>query len=206
MVSAVLTADIVNSTALLKSVERKLIGVFEKILRPHLYEFYRGDSFQAFIKNADQALLIALLLRTAAKRIEQDSNNLFDVRIGMALGTVKGTVKTLSLARAEPFVLSGRTFDQLSKSGKRLQIISGDDTLNIALELLSEYVDELLQQMTSKQAAVIFELLRGARQNEVARKFRKAPATINKQVQAARWEQLQSVLNKFDRIIKALSV
>ncbi len=51
MVQAVITGDIVNSTLLDPQQEKKLIKKLSEILEPHKYEFFRGDSFQAFIKD-----------------------------------------------------------------------------------------------------------------------------------------------------------
>jgi hypothetical protein len=203
MLSAVLTADIINSTRLSKPAERRLMTAIESILRPHPYSFYRGDSFQVFIKEASRALRIALLLRCAALRIEQGADS-FDVRISIGIGRVKQPVKDPASAKGETFILSGRTFDKMDSSAK-LMIVSEHNLLNIALEILSEYTDELFEKLTSKKAAIIFELLSGANQQAAAKRLKKSQSTINEHLHASRWQRIESILNKFERIIKLLS-
>ncbi len=70
-VQAVLTGDIVNSTKLSKARELKLTscltGLFIEF--DSKLEFYRGDSFQAYVKNPANALRLALLSRTAAIKL-----------------------------------------------------------------------------------------------------------------------------------------
>jgi hypothetical protein len=205
MVSAVLTADIVNSTRLSRPAERKLLRAIESVLKLYQYEFYRGDSFQVYMKEADKAMRTALLLRSAARRIDGGFDLPFDVRISIGLGRVQSPVKNLATTRAEPFILSGRAFDEISQSEKKMMITCGKAPFDIALETLAEYADEVFSNMTTKQAAIIFELLSGVRQKDIAKKFKKSHPTINKQVQAAGWSRVESILNKFDRIVKLLS-
>jgi hypothetical protein len=59
-IGAVLTGDIVNSTKLPSSQEEWLLEVLDRFLNPHPHEFYRGDSFQAYIKEPSEALELAL--------------------------------------------------------------------------------------------------------------------------------------------------
>jgi hypothetical protein len=63
---AVLTGDIVNSTRLKKIAEKKLLKILTAALAAHQFEFYRGDSFQVYVRNPAEALKIALICRTAA--------------------------------------------------------------------------------------------------------------------------------------------
>src|SRR5689334_14155769 len=119
---AAITADIVNSTKLPASAEKKLKTALSAILEPHKYEFYRGDSFQVFLKSPEDALLVALQIRSAAMKIPSEtSNSLIDVRASIGIGQVNLPVKTLMTAAGEAFVLSGRAFDQM-KNGERLVI------------------------------------------------------------------------------------
>src|SRR3982750_360612 len=97
---AVLTGDIVNSTKLTSVNEKRILKQLKSILLAGKHEFYRGDSFQVYIKDASQALRIALLCRMAAMAIPPDENGTrSDVRISIGIGSVKMPVKTLSAAK-----------------------------------------------------------------------------------------------------------
>jgi len=88
-IRAVITGDIVNSTQLATVKEKKLLNVLKNILVPHQFEFYRGDSFQMYQRNAGGALKTALLCRTAAISISQDNKAATaDVRLSIGIGEV----------------------------------------------------------------------------------------------------------------------
>ena len=106
--SAVITADIVNSTKLTREEEKKLLQAITAIFKENLFEFYRGDSFQAFIDKPTQALSIALQLRTAAIRMPQPNPLArHDIKLSIGIDKVQKPVKSIRNARGEAFILSG---------------------------------------------------------------------------------------------------
>jgi len=87
---AVITADIVNSTRLKKSEEKILIGSLSTILKSYKFEFYRGDSFQAYLPDPKQALKVVLLARAAARRLPSGFSSPFtDVRASIGIETLQ---------------------------------------------------------------------------------------------------------------------
>src|SRR4051812_39345523 len=117
MIHAVITGDIVNSTLLDESQMKRLLKELKELLNPYKLEFFRGDSFQAYIKDASDALKIALLCRlTAISMMPEDSPVSSDVRISIGTGNVDSPIRTLSTARGEAFLLSGRALDKLEKT------------------------------------------------------------------------------------------
>ncbi|HTD93669.1 MAG TPA: hypothetical protein VK644_07655 [Chitinophagaceae bacterium] len=203
MVNAVITADIVHSTLLGKVAERKLVKTFEMVLSTTKYVFYRGDSLQVYIRKPEQALRLAFLLRTAAIRIEQPAGR-FDVKVSIGIGPVQAPVKDLGVAKGQAFLLSGRAFDETIEGERRMVITSGHAVIDAGLDLLSSYADDIFSQLTSKQAAVIFELLLEQNQEVIAKRLKKRQPTISKLVKASRWYQLQHLLVKFDQFINFL--
>src|SRR5690242_20490149 len=67
-VSAVITADIVNSTLLNSGSVQDLINQLRKTLQPFQHEFYRGDSFQVLVKKPAEALKLVIELRGEARK------------------------------------------------------------------------------------------------------------------------------------------
>src|SRR5690349_10745118 len=109
--SAVITADIVNSTLLPRKQEKKLFNALELILKPYKYEFYRGDSFQVYVKDPGKALKLLLQIRLAAKKIINGSSALqYDVRASIGIGAIASPIRSLKTAAGEAFILSGRAF------------------------------------------------------------------------------------------------
>ena len=206
MIHAVLTGDIVNSTLLEPSQEKKLLKLLQHILSDHKQEFFRGDSFQAYIKESPQALRIALQCRTAAIGLQPDqSPAVSDVRISIGIGQVESPVRTLATAKGEAFLLSGRALDAMDKTEGRLIIITENKLTNYAFSVMSDYINSIYKQMTPKQAEVIFELLKGYSQQHVAEKLNRSKSTISQHVTAGRWDEIENILKKYQEIVQLIS-
>ena len=204
-IQAVLTGDIVNSTKLKKAVEKKLLSLLYSTLSFYKFEFYRGDSFQVYITKPEEALKIALLCRTAAISISKNEEiNLSDIRMSIGIGIVKTPVKTLGAAKDEAFVLSGRAFDELEKTATRLSITTGNNLANAGLAVIADYINAIFKMMTGKQAEVIFELLKGQTQQEVATLLKRSKSTIHQHVISGRWSEVEKLLQQYENIINQL--
>ncbi|MBC7886946.1 MAG: hypothetical protein H7Z13_03600 [Ferruginibacter sp.] len=205
-IQAVITGDIVNSTRLAAAEEKKLLKILQQLLAPYQFEFYRGDSLQVYQKQATEALKTALLCRTAAISISQkEETPISDVRIAIGIGQVKTTVKTLGAAKDEAFVLSGRAFDEMAKTGMRLSITTGNSLANEGLQVIADYINTIFKVMTARQATVIFELLKGQTQQKVAAKLKKSKSTINQHVSSGRWAEIEKLLQHYENIINQLT-
>jgi hypothetical protein len=193
-IQAVLTGDIVNSTGLNAAAAKKLLKALQQQLAPHRNEFYRGDSFQAYLKNAGDALHLASATGAVA-----------DVRISIGIDKTKTPGNALGITAGPAFLLSGRAFDQLEKKNARLVITSAVPLANEGLQVLAAYTDAIFKDMTGKQAMVIFELLKGASQQEVAILLGKSKSTIHQHVLASRWQEIEQLLQHYVNIINQLS-
>jgi hypothetical protein len=202
--SAVITADIVNSTQLAKANYKKLLKNLELLFGEYQYEFFRGDSFQVFLKSPGEALAVLLKARTAAIRLSENTSS-SDIRASIGIGTVKLPVKSIQTAIGDVFVLSGRAFDKLEKE-ERLSIVSDErnKAVNIGLVVISQFIDYLFQRLTFKQAAVVYELLMNRTQTETALRLQKSQATINKHTQAAGWPELEKLLAEYKDLISQI--
>ena len=205
-IQAVLTADIVNSTKLAAAKEKKLLKVLQQVLATYRFEFYRGDSFQVYLRNADAALQVALLCRTAAISISQnDETVLPDVRVSIGIGKTKVPVKALGASKGEAFILSGRAFDEIAKTDTRIAIATTNELANEGLQVIAAYINAIFKTMTGKQATVIFELMKGQTQQGVAGKLKKSKSTIHQHVSSGRWPEIEKLLKQYQNIINQLS-
>ena len=200
---AVITADIVNSTRLSRSEVRKIIKHIETVFDGHLIEFFRGDSFQVYLKVPAPALQMILLARTGTIKI---SGGVSDIKASIGIDLVKLPLKQLSTASGNAFLISGRSFDRMSNEMK-LTIASNEknEIVNTGLRLLSRFVDYLFRHMTAKQAAAVFELLMNKTQVEAAKKLKKSQATIHKHIQSAGWPEMEKLLTEYTILIKSIN-
>ena len=200
MVSAVITADIVNSTRLPEQSQRKLRATLHAVLQPFLFEFYRGDSFQVLVKDPRVALRLVLTLRTQARKISIH----YDVRCSIAIGEISPRIRKLSTAADPAFVLSGRNLEKITNTEDRLIISSKDGIVNHGFNLIAYFSDYVINDITEAQAEVLTLLLQGKTQQEVSRKLRKSAPTINKLARAAGWHEIARILAEYDHFISIL--
>lgn len=191
---AVITADIVNSMLLSKPQFNGLIRSFNGLLQPHKHEFYRGDSFQVYIKEPQVALELGIKLRLAAKKIQADNQSDIDIRLAIGIGEITTPVRTIRQSSDEPFILSGRALDELSDSADRLRVVSSDDQTKDLFRVIARFIDYILHDLTSKQSEVIFELLQGNTQTRAAKKLKKSQVTINRQAHAGGWSEIERLI------------
>ena len=196
-VAAIITADIVNSTTLAPKQEKKMVGLISQALVGQKFEFYRGDSFQVYCKDANRAYELVLHTRAIARSFSQRH----DVRTSIGIGKVNIPVRTMRTATSEAFVLSGRAFDELKSNEEHLQIRCSNEKANTAFRIIAYYTDHLFRQLTPKQAAVIVVLLMGETQMLAAKKLRKAPATINQHAQSAGWFEMEKLVTEYRHVI-----
>jgi hypothetical protein len=202
-ISAVITADIVNSTRLSKSDEKKLLKALEEIFRDQKLEFYRGDSFQVYLKEASEAFMLTMRARSAALKLVPDlSVPHFDVRASIGIGEVHVPVRSLKTASGKAFVLSGRAFDEL-RAEQRFSIQCQEDhqAINEGFKVISLFADYLFGQLTTRQATVVSELLLGFSQFEVSRRLKRSQSTINKHTHASGWTQIDRLLTHYKNLI-----
>lgn len=203
---AVLTGDIVNSTQLEPATEKELVKELSKVLKPYQFEFYRGDSFQVYMKEPVKSFQAALLCRSVAVSMTGDMNDISisDVKISIGIGPVKTPVRTLATAKGEAFILSGRSFDEMQGTGSRLSIKTGNMLADIGLQVIADYADAIYKRMTAKQAEAICGLLKGGTQQSVALQLDKSKSTISQLVSTGGWSEIERLLRQYESLIKQL--
>jgi hypothetical protein len=200
---AVLTGHILNSTRLESMTERQLIRSLQDILRSFPFEFYRGDSFQAYLKDPRSAFRVALLCRTTAISLTQDKEWApCDTRISIGLGDVREPPrKKPGAARGEAFALSGKSFDKMDASVAGLVIATSNSLANAGLEVLADYTNSIYQGMTVKQAEIIAGLLTGETQQDIAASLNKSKSTVHQLATSGGWTEIQKLLRHFEKLI-----
>ena len=206
-IHAVMTGDIVNSTALSAEMEKSLFAAIQQAFSPYLIEFYRGDSFQVYLEDPAISLRKALLCRalTISLTAAEEGPAVSDVRISIGLGAVDEPVRAPGMARGGPFLLSGRGLDEIQKTEQRLRVSSGNTIADIGLQAMADHLDAIYRDLTPKQAEVIRFLLQGETQQEAAAQLSKSKSTVSQLVAAGSWAEIEKILQQFETLIKQLS-
>ncbi len=198
---AVITADIVNFTRLPRPGQKKLIADLSSLMKQHKFDFYRGDSFNVYLKHPGDALKLVFQFRASARKFNESSDvPEIDIRASIGIGDVDTPVRSLRTATGEAFTLSGRNLDAIIKSGERLIIASTDSRINPALKVIAHFMDYLIRKLTSKQAEVVLELSKDLTQTETAIHLNKSQPTINQHVQSADWAEISKLLDEYRQL------
>jgi hypothetical protein len=200
--NAVITGDIVNSTQMKKSSFTNLVDDLLRLFEEDKIEIYRGDSFQAYMKHADNALLNCVKSRLLA--IQYSEKQRIDIRLSISIGRLKANIVNLGSNMDELFINSGRYFDKFQNSSRKLYITCDDKDKNFTYEIIAEYLDSILERTTPRQAEVLYYILSGKTQVETARLLNKTTATISQHVKTARYDEIESILQKFKTLTDQL--
>jgi hypothetical protein len=121
---------------------KKLFLQFGK--NPTDWEIYRGDEFQLEIKNCEDALWIAFLIKAHLRTIS------LDARMSIGLGDKTFKAKRISESNGSAFVYSGEAFELMKKNKINLVIKSSNlefnKEMNLLLRLGLSFMDNWLPQ------------------------------------------------------------
>lgn len=214
---AVVTGDIVNSTSMeLKERTWLLteISNFLKILDKEnntKSETFRGDSFQVLVHMPEQALKMALLIKTFIRSLEKhifktikktqaiNSTDLYDARVAIGVGEIDKLAKKLAVSSGIAFTLSGHTLDKL-KGKKQAIAISTDDHFNGELETASILLDAIISKTTAAQCLVIHKKLLGITEIEIAKDLGIKQSAVNQRSIAGNWNAIDAMVKRFEKI------
>ena len=192
---AVVTADVVNSTLVKAADFNDLSDKIKAIYEKDKIEFYRGDSFQVLVNDAQKVFLQSILSRLLA--MQYSNRQKVDIRMSISLGKLNSNSGKIGSNMDDLFVRSGRAFDKFQNSTRRLYVVSGNEGVDFTFEIMAEYMDSLLEKITPRQAEVLYYMLKGMSQVEIARQLDKTTATVNQHVKTARYAEIESLLKKF---------
>ena len=192
----VLTADVVDSRLIpapvLEARMNAVAGMLEEQMSEgkKLFEFYRGDSFQALIPAGD-ALKVALLWR-AAMKATQGSHD-WDIRIAIGAGEIRHLGNTLASSGGTAFQYSGTLLDSMKRShDARIAFQTNDEGWTAALNTECLLAEGLISRWTAIGAQTVFNLLYfNDTQDALAARMSVSQPAIHKRLQAANWSAIR---------------
>lgn len=213
---AVLTADLVDSTSydeeLLDKVLTTLKDEFEVLNRLYPTEqpefrIFRGDSFQGIISQPKNALRIALQIKTVVNQIhfkQKNRNNAYpklaDFRTAIGIGTMDYEGETVSESNGQAFRFSGRTLDEMKSESQKTRIKTVDDEVDDEFNTSFFLMDMLLEKWTTASAEVVYFLLQGMKEREIAEKLNISQSAVNQRKKASGWEAISGLLNRYEYV------
>lgn len=207
---AVITGDLINSTnygkALRKSVLSALNEEFSYIKTKYRAEFtiFRGDSFQGVVDTSKDALRIVLLLKTAVIKASGEQSNkkpVSDVRISIGIGEADYIENAVAESSGEAFYLSGKTLDLMKNQEKTISLKTAFDEINQEFNVHLMLLDTIVERWSTASAEVVYYLLKGYKQQEIASIIGRSQAAVNLRKKAANWDEISVLLQRYEKVI-----
>jgi hypothetical protein len=196
---AVITGDIINFTKLKPEKRQELILETEELLnswtkRSGDAQVFRGDSYQVLFEDISDALTRSLQLVCWFKKHSEEAHKInLNTRISIGIGAVAYKGKTVLNSDGEAFHLSGRKFDKM-RPGEFLSLTTSDPRKNETIEVILNFVNKYINDWTLPQAAVIFLILEGKTQQEIAEMLLLSQPSVNSRLKLAGWKELEPAI------------
>ncbi|TQI70864.1 hypothetical protein JM79_1789 [Gramella sp. Hel_I_59] len=212
---AVITADLLNSTRysgeLLTEVLDILNAEIEGIERKYKnskFELYRGDSLQGIIEPVF-SFRSALRIKSAVNKLRSqkaiDSNSYrieADLRISIGIGTIEFERESIMESNGEAFQYSGRTLDEMKKTGRKMTLKTGIEEVNHEFDNAFLLFDTITDKWSSASAEVIYYLLKEMKETEIAETLGISQSAVNQRKKAAGWDAILSLMERYEQVMK----
>lgn len=219
---AILTGDLIDSSKYSPAQRHQAMETLKQTLeearqqekKPWLkYEMFRGDSAQVEVLQVEKALALAILLRAALKKLtDQDRNPgetagkqapisskpFADIRLAIGIGEAEFKHDRIVESDGEAYRLSGRSLDAMKKKGQKLILQSADEDFNQEYEVQCRLLDVVLDKWSTSSAEVVYWLLKGLKDIEIAEKLGISQPAISSRKKAAGWEAIDLMIQGFE--------
>lgn len=201
--TSVITGDIIGSR---QQTSKHWVEDLKKILSPFgetpsQWEVYRGDEFQIEIKNPEEALRSAILIKSHLRAIK------LDARMSIGFGDKTHEAEKISESNGGAFIHSGELFETLKKQKVTLAIRTGDavfdEKLNLMLQLALTFMDNWLAQQAEFVAAAIENPTLS--QEELGQKLGINQAAVSRRQKRAQFDLVLQLDRYFRTQIKQLT-
>ncbi|GAA4322992.1 hypothetical protein GCM10023115_51420 [Pontixanthobacter gangjinensis] len=213
---AVISADLLASSSYPKELLERVIqslnrefNELEKLsAKDTKFQIYRGDSFQGVVHAPEMALLFALRIKTAINRLhlkDRDTNKAFkreaDLRMAIGIGTSDFTRDSVLESNGEAFQFSGRTLDELKNENRKLKLRTSNMAVNGEFNTSFFLFDTLSDKWSTASAEVIYYLLKGFKETEIADELGISQSAVNQRKKAAGWDAIEALLDRYQTVI-----
>lgn len=197
--SAVITGDLVRSSKIAPDRYNLILQQLEQTLATlspdHMdFSIYRGDGFQLYLPDPEQSLTAALLIRLNLIALDADC------RLSIGLGNIDSKRSQISMSTGEAFTLSGRGLEALKDVYWSMHLPQSPSN---DWQLLLRFADVLLQQMTARQAQVLYGYFTGdyPSHQHLADQMQTSRANITQLLNQAHYTLFQDLLSQFKRFL-----
>jgi len=212
---AVITGDLIDSTKYtihdLDLVLDTLNHEFKVLCQQHQsadFKIFRGDSFQGITLEPGDALYLSLAIKSAINKLKltaKKPSGLPDLRIAIGVGSVNLKRSSILESNGEAFQYSGKTLDTMKGDYPRLLLKTVnkefDEEFNVHFSLL----DSVTSKWSRESAEVVYYVLRGYKEREIAEELGIYQSAVNQRKKAANWDSIALLLKRFKNVISSFN-
>jgi len=200
--TSVITGDIIGSR---QQKSKHWVEDLKKILSPFgempaQWEIYRGDEFQVEVKNPEEALLTAILIKAHLRTLKSDA------RMSIGFGDKTHNAEKISESNGTAFINSGELFETLKKQKVTLALRTGDivfdEKMNLMLRLALTFMDNWLAQPAQFVAVAIENP--NLSQEELGQKLGINQAAVSRRQKRAQFDLVMNLDRYFRTQIKEI--
>jgi hypothetical protein len=179
----------------------------------------QGDYIECAIKSSQNALRIALLLKTFIKSIELQNNNTNSkgfkyykehaIRLAVAVAPLTTIDSNNGIIDGEAIYMSGRAIKDYSTSNKKKIVIkntmffcSQNKYIYEQFDTIFSLLDTIISRCSAKQCRVIYLRLLGLSENEISEMLKKNQSTISQHTTSAGWHSIDKSVKYFEKNIE----
>lgn len=206
---ATLSADVVESTSLsagdlikMKMCLDRFVPIMKGLCGGAWGRVVRGDSLECVIPEARLSLRIALLLKCYVKSLDLITSGPMlrkkGIRVVIGLGSLRINDEASGIIDGEAIYESGRVLDKGGGTDTTLLSLVSTELDVRGYSALCDVLGFVLTRATSKQCMVLYHLLLGKTQQQVAAELGLEQPTVNQHAYAVGWNAIQRALIKFE--------
>ncbi len=215
-VVAVISSDFINFTQYEKNFSRKVIVTLKKEIKnikeqyancKIKFSIYRGDSFQVLIDKPEMAFHLALQIKMAINQIHEKKNlsktilPKADIRFSIGIGEAN-IKRKIEESTGEAFVFSGRELDAMKLKDTKTALITTDQDVNEEFAVHFKFLDLISTRWSVASAEVIYYLLKGYKEQQIADELGLSQAAVNYRKKAAGWDAVKVLLDRYKQVTR----
>lgn len=215
---AVLTADLINSTQFEESILEDILNslktefnlISEELKNQHFrISIYRGDSFQGELENPEKALEIVLKIKSAINKIHVQKtakhkafSKIADFKIAIGIGKKELERESVAESNGQAYQLSGRTLDSMKNENRKTKLQTPSEEINDEFDASFYLLDTITDRWSTASAEVVYYLLQGMKEREIADEIGISQSAVNQRKKAAGWEAIEVLLKRYEAVIQ----
>ena len=211
---AAISADIVASTSWSRAslVEfadkiKDVLSQIEQNYKGFWGRLVRGDSIECVTEHPEQALRIAIMLKSFAKSFNPTTGmssldlKQYGLRLAIGVGEMRINNKEEDIMDGEAIYLSGRALaDMQDKTADSLQIVMSHDMTNGALAVIAMLLNQTINKATRRQCETLFHKLQCKIDAEVAQRMHISRSGANNNLRNMGWEAVERAIKYFEQL------